>query len=401
MKFFSLGSVFILILLIYGFYLAQFSIESGPSNFNIPTTSDFYDYKGVINAQSSLGEGSSNVNQIINSAKISNLDFIFISDTNVFIKHPNIDGYSGSLLVSSEPQYSYLDARFILFNLSKDLRPKSRSESDLLISRLLARNSKSSNDPLIAMVRSFYRGPSWQGELPKGLDMLEVFNPRSISSRAWEENKLSVSWSTFFFPFNYQYSFLRLFSEPLQEINAWDKLLLEEHVTGFGGADATARAVIAPGVNWKFPGYEKSFETITNHVVLTSELTGQFQSDREKIYTALAKGQMYFSMELLGQAKGFQFFAEDRDEKYPLGSKINFNKRLKLNIKLPFVPSCFYEIIIFKDGQKIMHLNEPSIRIPIQEKGIYRATVRLIPNFPLPDGKRWFTWIYTNPIYIE
>jgi hypothetical protein len=38
--------------------------------------------------------------------------------------------------------------------------------------------------------------------------------------------------------------------------------------------------------------------------------------------------------------------------------------------------------------------------LKITERGLYRVHVRVSPFFPIPDAKKWMTWIMTNPFNV-
>ena len=85
----------------------------------------------------------------------------------------------------------------------------------------------------------------------------------------------------------------------------------------------------------------------------------------------------------------------------PIGSTLKFRKQLQLIAHLPFAPDDFYEILVFKNGERDFLTNSPSLTYEIKEPGVYRVSVRVSKFLPLPDGKKWITWIYTNPFFVE
>ncbi len=208
-------------------------------------------------------------------------------------------------------------------------------------------------------------------------------------------------WSFITYPFNPRLSFLRLFREPDDEISLWDKLLNERPVWGFAGADANARAIPIANYLIKFPSYLMSFGITSNHILLTTELTGSYEKDRLKIFTALKKGQFYFALDLLGNPKGFVANIFDREKSFQMGSTIKFNKNLILKAKIPIEPKYFYELVVFKNGEKVSISNTKEILYEIKSPGVYRIQVRVSPYLPIPDGKKWITWIYTNPFIVN
>lgn len=90
----------------------------------------------------------------------------------------------------------------------------------------------------------------------------------------------------------------------------------------------------------------------------------------------------------------------ENGEEYLLGAKLNFREGLKLQVSLPQKPSVPFDAIIFKNGERMLTSNAQVTQFFIHSPGVYRVMVRVIPTFPIPDGKKWIPWIYTNPIYI-
>lgn len=390
----------------YGFYLAQHGSYVIPRELKRENPTGFYDYRGISNVQTNLSRGSSDPIEVVADAKKAGLDFLILTDTNSPEKDDALNTYDGNLLVMNESEYSYMDMRLLHFSGNNDSAPKEYSGGDASDTRmyftdLLSKNESSDRDNVVVMAHPFNNGPTWTDPFPTGLDGLEILNPKSLSQRAWQNSKGSVVWSLLLYPFSPNLAFLRLFQEPQDEISLWDKLLLKKKVVGYSGADATARAIPFASYLMKFPSYEKSFEIASNHILIEAELNGNYQSDRQKILKALKQGQFYFSLDLLGDPKGFNAFVQERDKIYPMGSSIKLSKSLHLISKLPIEPTDFYEIVVFKNGEREATSNQSEINYEIKSPGVYRVAVRVSAFLPLPDAKKWITWIYTNPFYIN
>jgi hypothetical protein len=387
---------------IYGFYLSQSNLVVIPGNLKREVTGAFYDYRGVTNVRTDLSNGSSSPLEVISEAKLAGLDYLLLTDVNQFERSEPLNGYNGNLLVAVAGEYSFLDSRLLFYDLSSDRKnPTDASEANLYFTDLLSQKFSENKDTLLVLAHPFNNGPTWTGSYPPGLDGLEILNPKAVSAKAWARSKLNVIWSFIIYPFNPRYAFLRLFREPIEEITLWDQLSKERPMIAFGGADASARAVPWANALLKFPAYQTSFEITNNHVLLNSELTGSYIKDRQKIMTALRKGHFYVSLDLLGDPKGFISYIEDRDRQVLMGEKIKFSKNLKLVTKLPIEPKDFFEIVVFKNGERDFTSNTAETVYSIPEPAVYRVVVRVSPALPLPDGKKWFTWIYTNNFYVN
>jgi hypothetical protein len=390
----------------YGFYLAQHGSYIIPRELKKENPLGFYDYRGISNVQTSLSRGSSDPVDVIADARKAGLDFLILTDHNSPDKDELLNAYDGNMLVLNESEYSYLDTRLLHIAGPKDSAPKENSITDSADTRMyftdiLSKNESTDRDNLVVMAHPFNNGPTWTDPFPMGIDGLEILNPKSISQKAWQNNKINVLWSFFLYPFNPNLAFLRLFQEPQDEIALWEKLLQKKQMYGFSGADASARAIPFASYLMKFPSYEKSFEIASNHVLIEAELNGNYQSDRQKILRALKKGQFYIALDLLGDPKGFISYVNDKEKIHSIGSSFNFLKGQHLIVKLPTEPTDFYEIVVFKNGEREATSNSPELNYEIKTPGVYRVTVRVSAYLPLPDAKKWITWIYTNPFFVN
>ena len=393
---------FILLLyFLYGFYLSQSDLVVIPSSFKPESSSEYYDYRGVMNVRTALSNGSSSPSEVISEAKTAGLDFLFLTDVNQYEYSESLNGYNGGLLVSVAGEYSFLDSRILYYHLDSSKRPMDSAEAQVFFTDVLSQKVSENSDNIVVLAHPFNNGPTWTGAYPPGLDGIEILNPKSVSNKAWMRSKIDVLWSLFIYPFNPRYSFLRLFREPSEEIALWGQLSKERPTLAFGGADATARAVPWTNAILKFPSYEKSFEITNNHVLLNSELTGNYQKDRQKLFTAIKHGNCYVSLDLLGDPKGFLATMEDHDKKFLMGEHVRHSRTLRLKAKLPIEPKDFYEMVVFKNGERDLAVNSPEFVYPVPGPGVYRVVVRVSPTLPLPDGKKWVTWIYTNNFYVN
>lgn len=361
----------------------------------------YYDYRGIMNVQTDLSLGMSHPADVIDEAKLAGLDYLILTDANQFEQAESFSGYYDNLLVMSEAEYSFLDSRLLIVGESPERKVRESGDVNLFLTDLLSQERGQGREALAILAHPFVQGrPTWTGAYPPGLHGLEVLNPKSMAAKAWRLSKLDVFWSFVILPFNVNYAFLRLFREPLEETSLWDKVSSERPFYGFAGADASARAVPLANVSIRFPSYQRAMSLVGNHILLNSELTGNFPKDRQKVYQALRNGNFYFSLDLLGDPRGFIAFILEKDKQHLMGSQIPFRPGLKLVARLGRPPTSFYEIILFKNGEREEIVNAPEMNYEITSPGRYRIAVRVSPLFPLPDAKKWITWIYSNPFFV-
>lgn len=385
----------------YGLILSQMNVNViqerlEPSNFP-----GYYDYRGASNVHTSLGLGSGTANEVIKGAQEAGLDFLFMTDLNLFGEPAVPDAYHRQLLVMSAAEYSYLDSRLLLYDLAKRHELETLGQAQVLLADLLSQSGSDEQQDLIVLAHPFKPGFSWSGAYPSGLDGIEVINLKSVWQQAWNNSKISFLWSALVYPFNSQLALLRLYEEPQKELALWDQLSASRRTIGMAGAEATAKTSPIGSFYLKFPAYQTSFGLVSNHVLLRSELTGEVESDRRKILKALSNGQFYFSLDVLGNPKGFAAYIQDGERTLPMGSRVKWSPGMKIMVHLPRKPRTPFETAFLKDGQHIMSSNSVDTEYEIHGPGVYRVVVRIFTALTLPDGQRWISWIYSNPFYVD
>jgi hypothetical protein len=394
-------SFFLVGYFLYGFYINQYETSTVPRQINAEHAQNFYDYRGSLNIHTDLSSGSASASFVVTSAKLASLDFIMFTDVNVFAVPTSFESYHGNLLVLNGGKFSYLDSRLIYYSLNQEPIGANLGDAQVKLADLLSQKTGASKDTLTILAHPYKAGYSWSGEIPSGMDGFEVLNLKSLANRAWQESKLSTIWSLLIYPFNPDLAFLRLYSEPSEEFALFDKMSQQRKIVAYAGTEASARALPLANYLVRFPSYKRSFSFMTTHVTLPSELTGSFNSDRAKIFNALKGGQFYIAMDMLGDPKGFVAQMESDGKTHLMGSEFKLGKNTSLKIALPAAPRDFFEIMIFKDGALVASLNEQPINYEIKAPGVYRVQVKVIPMLPLPDAKKWISWIYTNNFYVR
>jgi len=385
----------------YGLYLGQTNISVLPDRLEPANHPGFFDYSGITNVHSIRGQGSGQINDIITAGQEAGLDYLFITDLNQFPSDSVSEGYHRQLLVMSAPEYSYLDSKLFLYDLQRRHRVDSIGQAQVLLADLLSQSGPDAEQDLIILASPLKPGFAWSGSYPSGLDGIEIINLKSIWQKGWQNSKLSFLWSALVYPFNSHLALLRLYDEPQEEMALWDQLGAQQKMIGIAGADATAKTGQMGNWSIKFPSYETSFRLVSNHLLLRSELTGEAENDRRKIIRALSDGQFYISLDMLGNPKGFAAWLQDGDKTVQLGGHVKFHPGMKLVAHLPAEPRTPYEIAFFKDGEHVESRNALEGVYDIKTPGVYRVVVRIFTGLTLPDGNRWISWIYTNPIYVR
>lgn len=382
--FISISAIF-LAYVTFGFYLSQYQMDllgKETSGQNI-----FYNYKLHQNIYSQVSIGSGTPSSISDELKRAKSKFVLFTDLNPVINLDqdryilNTAQLFGAKILTEKNSYSIYSAQNKNVSQYYSLSDLKKEENNLIIIDHM--NTRLDPMPLA--------------------DGLDVLNLKNLANKVWINKKMSTIWSLLFYPFNPRLSLLRLYRDPDDELQIFDKRAQQKKTNLYLASEATARAI--PITNWlvKFPSYENVFNMASERLLMTSELSNNMDIDKKAIFESLKKGSFYVSIDTLGDSTGFEtFILSKRFNKYIfMGDEFNFDPTMRLFFKLPREPNAFHEVILYKDGQRIDHRNTSIGDFPLPGAGVYRLQVRLETNLPFPDAHKWLTWIFTNNFYIR
>jgi len=391
-------SIVLIFYILYGVYLANVELKIVP---DVKMHEDllFNDYRGAINVRSNLSDGVRDVKKIIEAAQSAGLDFLFFTDFYSPTNQSVESGYQERLFVAAGFEYKHLDSRILVLG-SRHLNP---DEISWRVADWMTQKPPFERDEILILAAPYNqaRQPTWGSDWPTGIDLLEVQNPKTIAERSYQNSRLNILWSLLVYPFSPQYAFLRLYEDPAPELQLWDKIQHHYPLVGVSGLDASARAILLPGSIFEFPSYQTSFELMSTHILTKDELVGSYEKDKKILFSALKTGSVYFSLDLLGNPKGFLAYYQVGKRNYGIGETINFSKEGRIHYKLPSEPNELFEVVLFRNGQRVAHSNLVQDAFQIDKPGQYRITVRVSPFFPLPDARKWVTWIHTNSFFVQ
>jgi hypothetical protein len=129
--------------------------------------------------------------------------------------------------------------------------------------------------------------------------------------------------------------------------------------------------------------YPRSLRFVNNHV-LAEDLTEQ------EIVGALSKGRSYIAFDMIADARGFVFFADDGTRKYVMGEEAPMKEGLTLRAASPnqvrFRLVADGEVIDTQEGR------EYEYTVPYPGKYRLEAELQILDE--------WVPWVYTNPIIV-
>ncbi len=327
------------------------------------------DYVGVIHIHTQYSDGAGTYEEIARIANAQRLDYLIVTDHNTL--QPLRDGkqgWYGKTLVLTGTEISTQAGHYLALNVTEEI-----DRSKLNTQQIIDEVNRQGGLGFIA--HPYFKRRRWTDWTVHGFTGIEAYN---IAHDTLDENRLRlVLWTLAVPPEPF---YLSIVDRPYDPLRKWDELLARhQHIVGIGSSDAHEVRVFG----MKFAPYDVMFQLIRTHLLIPSEtLTDQ------AIYDALRNGHAYLSMELMTEAKGFTFTANDGQHVLGImGDDVPLIPNLRLSASLPGAA----QLTLFRDGQPVAATTAQVWHMPIMAPGIYRLEAS------------WHDkpWIFSNPIYVH
>jgi hypothetical protein len=355
----------------------------------------YRDYKGVIHVHSLLGGHSmGTLTEIVEAAGSNGLDFV------VMTEHPSkqlntaemtLKGVYGKTLFINGSELSTTSGDRFLFmpgTVSTDnpAVPPSTQE-------VLAQKRSQGSLAFVAYPKEFR---SWDASDYDGIEIYNVYtNARRINPLV---TFFDGVWSYWSYP---ELLFTTFYERPDESLRQWDELEASgnRRLVAIAGNDAHSNigfSLLVDGAGKKFlqvklDPYERSFRLVRNHVLLEGTRT----LDAPSLLSAIKSGHCYISFDLLSDATGFSYTAENRVEKKIMGDEIGLEDGVRLTVTTPVAS----RVRLVMDGKVVQEKEGASKQeFTVNQRGVYRVEAYL-PQ--LGDSLKDKPWIISNPIYVR
>ena len=339
---------------------------------------------GNLHMHTPYSDGAWYHDQLAQAAAQAGLDFIAVTDHNLWVQGPQ--GYHHGVLVlvgqevhhnRRQPQVNHL----LVYGTEAELSPCAPDPQQLLDAVRahggLAFIAHPYDYPLQFMHEP---GIPWVDWDVTGYAGLEIWNYMS-EFKARISNRLLAVYYTL-----YPHRAIR---GPFQEtLQLWDRLLADDRrVVGFGNSDAHAfNMALGPIKRVIFP-YEYLFRCVNTHLLIEEALTGDAEYDRYLILSALARGRGWVGYDLIGATKGFAFQARSASERATLGEELRRAGAVNFEVEVP-LPAI---IQVVRAGAGVVARGSGTrLKFTSVEAGAYR-----VEAYRQRKG-----WIFSNPIYV-
>ncbi len=351
-----------------------------------------YEYVGNLHAHTVYSDGHGTHDDIAMAAMRAGLDFIVVTDHNVWVQ--GLDGYRYHgdrrvLLLTGEeihdqarePQKNHL----LVFEARRELAGLAREPQRLIDGVNQAGGLAFVAHPCELAGPAIHEPPlDWVDWQVEGLAGIEIWNTMS----EFKAHLTSVG-AALFYAYFPDFFIHRPFPESLAR---WDRMLASgQRVVGLGGADAHATPVKA-GIFRRvvFP-YEYLFRAVNTHILTDEPLTGDAESDRRRLFHHLRQGHCFVGYDLATPSLGFRFTGNGEHGMAGQGDTIKARFGITLQVRLP----ARADVRLIRQGQLLQQWSGVDSAIKtVVEPGAYRVEAYR------PFKGRMRGWIYSNPIYV-
>jgi hypothetical protein len=347
-----------------------------------------YDYAGNVHIHTSYSDGTGLHAGIAEAAARAGLDFLIITDHNVWVD--GLEGYYGDvlLLVGEEIHDPRLDPQgnhLLALNAQAELARLAPSPQALIDGVREHGGSAYLAHPIeyAGRMSPDLSCISWRNWEVTGYTGLEIWNYMSEFKSRLHFKLLAVFYA--FFP---SWAARGPFRSTLR---LWDVLLTEGgQIAAIGGSDAHAATYsMGPLSRVVFP-YEHLFRCVNTHIITEQRLNGDLEHDREIVAEALRTGRTWAGYDLSAPTAGFRFQARSGANSVTLGGQLVRAGAAMFEVTTP----ADAHIRLVHEGRVVARARGRELKHTSAAPGAYR--VEAYRTFRL----RRRGWIFSSPLYV-
>lgn len=347
-----------------------------------------YEYAGNLHIHTPYSDGEALHAEVARAASEAKIDFVIVTDHNVWVD--GVEGYYGNVLllvgeelhdVRRQPQANHL----LAYHAEDELAPYASDPQGLI-------DAVNQHGGFSYLAHPYeYSSPAapelepipWVAWDVTGYTGIEIWNYMS-EFKGLLRNKLAALY--------YAHFPSRGIRGPYKEtLRRWDELLSQGmQIAAIGGADVHGKEYsLGPFHRVLFP-YAYLFRCVNTHILTQRPLNGQLEHDKELVYDALRAGRTWVGYDLPASTRGFRFQARSGFNEAIMGEELVRTGATKVIVQTPASADirlmCNGQVAARAEGKYLEHITA----LP----GVYR--VEAYRRYRL--GRRG--WIFSSPIYV-
>ena len=348
--------------------------------------------RGAYHIHTTRSDGSGTPDEVAAAAARAGLQFIILTDHGDGTRTPDPPSYRSGVLTLDAVELNTTSGHYGAIGLPAAPYPLAGTADAVIedVRRLggfgIAAHPGSPRPSL--------RWTAWEA----AFDGLEWINGDS----EWrDEPRLPIARALVTYLFRAPESMARLLDRPGGVLERWDALTATRRVVALAGIDAHAWLGYgqntdpdAGGWHLRLPGYEATFGTFSNHVVLDAAWSGDADADSAALIEALRRGRVYSVIDGLATPGGLSFTASSGSREAGIGDELPIDGDVLVRASVTAPPHT--TMVLFKNGERVHEVTDAELEMNGgKDQAVYRleAYVRDGPGGPAVP------WIVSNPIY--
>jgi len=348
-----------------------------------------YEYAGNPHVHTPYSDGTALHADVAEAASRAGLDFVIVTDHNVWVD--GVERYYDDVLllvgeelhdVRRRPQANHL----LAFNAETELAPLASNVQELI-------DHVGQAGGFCYVAHPFERGSPvqagldpipWEAWDADGYTGLELWNYMSEFKGLLRNRALAVLYAL--------YPGLGIRGPYRATLDKWDELLADgRRISAIGGADAHGESYSIGPVEREVFSYEFLFQCVNTHVLTDVPLSGELVHDKALIYDALRAGRTWVGYDLPAPTSGFRFQARSVDNQALMGEELVRTGATVFKVETPH-PG---DIRLVRNGEVVVRSRGRALKHTTARPGVYR--VEVYRRYLL--GRRG--WIFSSPIYVR
>ena len=340
---------------------------------------------GNLHMHTPYSDGEGYHDEIAQAAAKAGLDFVVVTDHNLWVKGPEGYHHEVLVLVGEEvhhprrwPQVNHL----LVYGAEAELS-QCAPDPQRLIEAVHARGGLAfiAHPFDYALPMMHEPGISWVDWDVEGYHGLEIWNYMSEFKTRLPNRLLALLYTA--------KPHLAIRGPFKATLRLWDDLLASgRRIAGIGNADAHATPYTVGTLKRVVFPYEYLFRCVNTHLLLPEGLSGNVEFDKSLIFEALRMGCGWVGYDLIGATNGFRFTARSASEYADIGGEIRRVGAVNFEIETP-LPATI-QVVKAGRGPVALVKNKRGLRFTTVESGAYRVEA-------YRQGRGW---IFSNPIYV-
>jgi hypothetical protein len=348
----------------------------------------FYGLRGNVHMHTPLSDGTKGHRELGSIASEAGLDFIVITDHNVYRR--GLEGVvAGTLVLVGEevhdPERLPQASHTLCFGIQEDVAGHS-ADPQAVIDAVAAQGGFTFlAHPFERDVAEFLPEPniSWRDWHVGGYAGIELWNYMSEFKSVLKNKAQALLYA--------HAPDLAIVGPYPETLRKWDELLKERHVAALGGSDAHGTVYHMGPISRAVQPYDYLYRCINTHLLSEQQLNGDLEHDKAIIYKALRTGRGFVGYERPGGADGFFFWARSGSDEATMGETLAFQGRIELRVSVPDRA----RLRLLRNGQPVAQTVDHQLVAIGHEPGVYR-----VEAYRRHAGRER-GWIFGNPIYVE